>query len=220
MSTQADPPRPLGEGSETGRPGWSFRRSQLAYILLSLLGLWGCLQFLGGGVNGADLWAKLSSQSLARIWAALFLWWINFAVSSQRFRLVMLALCQQSPGLWKLFRLTAQSILYSHLAGLGGASDVIRAGYIHMFLKWPLPQAIQAVLYDRVLSMAMLAVIGLTLMPGQWLLGVSAHLMSMQALLWVAILGGAGALAWPSALARIDPPLLTIIDPPGYCSRN
>lgn len=167
-------------------------------IGLSFAFLTGLLFFVGPKIERSDIVGTLSTTTPWAVVAAIMLLWLNFAISTERYRLILRNMFVKSLGFGLLYRLTFLSLFLAHFVAVGPAADVIRVGYGRFRLELPTVTVIESVVYDRVLALVGLAILGLMLLPLQIARGIPDVLWFSQLVLWLASLGGIFFVTWGS----------------------
>lgn len=165
-------------------------------IGLSLILLAGVFFFIGPRMERTAAVRMLATTAPWAVVAAIVLFWLNFAVSTERYRLILRNMPVRAPGFGPLYRLTFLSLFLAHFVAVGPAADVVRVGYGRFRLELPAVTAIESVIYDRVLALAGLAILGLMLLPVQIIRGIPDALWLPQLVLWLASLGGIFLMTW------------------------
>ena len=173
-------------------------------IGLSLILLASLFLYVGPQIERAIVVDMLAATSWWAVAAAILLLWLNFAISTERYRLILGNMSIRCPGFVSLYCLTFMSLLLAHFVVIGTAADVVRVGYGRLKLALPMVTAIESVVYDRVLALAGLAVLGLILLPLQIVRGVPAALWLFQLAVWLASLGGILLVTWGARATAIQ----------------
>ena len=170
----------------------------LSLILLACLFL-----YVGPRIERAIVVDMLAATSLWAVVAAIFLFWLNFAISTERYRLILQNMSVRSLGFVSLYCLTFISLLLAHFVAIGPAADVVRVGYGRLKLALPMVTVIESVVYDRVLALVGLSILGLILLPLQIVRGVPKALWLSQLAVWLASLGGILFVIWGARTTSI-----------------
>ena len=173
-------------------------------IGLSLILLASLLLYVGPQIERAIVVDMLAATSLWAVVAAILLLWLNFAISTERYRLILGNMPVRSPGFVSLYCLTFMSLLLSHFVAIGPAADVVRVGYGRLKLALPMVTVIESVVYDRVLALAGLSILGLILLPLQIVRGVPEVLWLSQLAVWLVSLGGILFVTWGARATSIQ----------------
>jgi hypothetical protein len=165
-------------------------------IGLSLVLLAGMFFFLDPQIQLAHVTGLLQATDPWAIVAAVVSLWLNFAISTERYRLIVRNMLVRAPSFGPLYRLTFCSVFIAHLVAVGPAADVVRVGYGRFRFDMPMVVAIESVLYDRVLALVGIATFGLVLLPLQIAHGIPAVVWIPQAILWFVSLLGISLVTW------------------------
>lgn len=165
-------------------------------IGLSLALLAGMFFFLSQEVEGAQVRELLQATAPWAVGAAVSALWLNFAISTERYRLILRSMPVGRPTFGALYRLTFFSLFVAHAVAVGPVADVVRVAYGRFRFDMPIIAAIESVLYDRVLALGGIAIVGLLLLPLQIAHGVPDWILVSQAILWLASLGGISIIIW------------------------
>lgn len=163
----------------------------LSLILLAIL-----FFFVGPRIEWTAAVGMLVTTAPWAVVAAVVFFWLNFAVSTERYRLILRNMPVRAPGFGPLYRLTFLSLFLAHFVAVGPAADVVRVGYGRFRLELPTVTVIESVVYDRVLALVGLAILGLMLLPLQIARGIPDVLWLAQLALWLVSLGGIFFVTW------------------------
>ena len=179
---------------------------------LSLILLAGLFLFIAPQIERAVSLHMLASIAPWAVVAGVFFFWLNFAVSTERYRLILRNIAAYTPGFWPLYRLTFLSFFLAHFVAVGPAADVVRVGYGRFRLGLSTKVAIESVVYDRVWALVGIAALGLMSMPLQVARGVPDVLLLSQLALWLASLVGVFLITWGACAQIIQRiPFLAVI---------
>jgi len=173
-------------------------------IGLSLAFLAGLFFFVGPQLRASEIVDALKTIAPWSLAVAIAIFWSNFAISTERYRLILHNMNISAPGFDVLFRLTIFSMFAAHLVPAGPTADIVRAGFGRLKMGLPMVTAIQSVVYDRVLALVGLAVLGLMMLPVQIVRGVPVVLWAPQLVLWLASLLGILFVVWGGRISRIQ----------------
>jgi len=199
------------EGVEKRRP----RRAP--YRALSLVAS-GILLALGVAV----VYERVDWRDIARVWNTLdpklvalacILYWLQYPANAMRLqRVILWASGQPSknvPSLWFAFRLTCSAGFVAAAAPIGFAGDAAKIAALRLFGSLSTTEATRCTLFDRVVGVQWLCLVGLATLPFQYATGIRAEVILPQLLVFAApIAGVALLLALPSVLARIPGTLI------------
>jgi uncharacterized membrane protein YbhN (UPF0104 family) len=151
------------------------------------------------------IWSHLDPKLFA---LACVLYWLQYPLNSVRLHRVILWATGRSeseaPSLWFSCKLTCSAGFVAAAAPIGLASDAAKITALRLFGSLSITEAARCALFDRVVGVQWLCLIGLATLPFQHLLGIGAEIILPQLLvLGAPILGVAVLLALPSVLARI-----------------
>jgi uncharacterized membrane protein YbhN (UPF0104 family) len=163
---------------------------------LSLILLASLLLFVGPQIEWATVLHRLAATQPWAVIVAVVLFWANFAVSTERYRLILRDMPAHEPRFGPLYGLTFLSLFLAHLAAIGPAADVVRIGYGRLRMDVPMVTMVESVVYDRVLALVGLIVIGLMLLPLQIVRGIPEALWVPQLMLWLVGLVGIMLVTW------------------------
>lgn len=164
----------------------------IIFSLALLAGLWG-----SGEIDGAlrEAQSLLLTATPWSVGVAILLFWLNFAASTERYRLLLIHMKLPHPAFVPLFSLTFLSLFLAHFIPIGPAADAVRIGYARLAFKWPFAKAIESVVYDRMLALLGLTLTGILMLPLQILHGISRSIWLPQAVIYSGILAGVVILA-------------------------
>jgi uncharacterized membrane protein YbhN (UPF0104 family) len=169
-------------------------------IGLSVALMAGLFYYVGPNIEGATVARSLAALSPWMVALAVVTLWANFAVSTERYRLILSNISPLKPCFIPLYRLTFLSLFSAHLVALGPAADVVRIAYGRLKFQIPTVTAIESVIYDRVLAMVGLAVIGMLMLLMQTVQAIPHFLLVSQLLLWLGGLCGIVGILWVSRM--------------------
>lgn len=133
------------------------------------------LEQIGRSLSSIRIWAIVAAV------AALI---ANFAISSQRYRLILLGMDCAAPSFAKLFGLTFVSLFAAHLIAVGPSADMVRVGYGKWLAGLPMRTMVASVIYDRALAVVASIGVGVLAIPLQLALAVPPEIWLPQVLLW------------------------------------
>ena len=141
------------------------------------------------------VWANLDLRLLA---AAALVYWLQYPINSFRLhRVIMWATERAStdaPSLCFLFKLTCSSGFVAAVAPVGLASDAAKIAALRLFSSLSITDATRCALFDRVVGVQWISVIGLAMLPLQAIYGIDPTTILVQALLFGGLVAGVGVL--------------------------
>ena len=159
------------------------------------------------------LWSNLDPLLFA---LACVLYWLQFPLNSIRLQRVVLWAsghpARESPPLGFLFRVTCSSGFVAAAAPIGLAGDAAKIAALRLFGSLSITEAARCALFDRVVGVQWLCLIGLATLPFQSAAGLGMEIILPQLAIFIApIVGVAVLIALPSLLARVPGQLIARI---------
>ena len=153
----------------------------------------------------AAVWGNLEPRLVA---LACVVYWLQYPLNSIRLQRVILWAtgrpASETPSFWFSFKLTCSSGFVAAAAPIGLAGDAARIAALRLFGSLSITEATRCALFDRVVGVQWLCLIGLATLPLQYAAGIGAEIVLPQFLVLAAPIVGVGVLlALPSILARI-----------------
>jgi len=177
-------------------------QGRVPYRVLSLV--------LSGGllVAGAViLYEKIDWRDVTAVWTnldpklvalAIAIYWLIYPINAFRFHRVilwtMVRLPENAPSLKFLFKLTCSAGFLALAAPIGLASDAAKVAALRLFGDLSITDSARCALFDRVVGVQWIAVIGLATLPLQWAAGIERGIVAAQLLLFAGLMAGVGVL--------------------------
>ena len=154
----------------------------------------------------AAVWGNLEPKLVA---LACVVYWLQYPLNSIRLQRVILWATErpaaEMPSLWFSFKLTCSSGFVAAAAPVGLAGDAAKIAALRLFSGLSITEAARCALFDRVVGVQWLCLIGLATLPLQYAAGIGAEIILPELLVLAAPIAGVGVLlALPSILARIS----------------
>lgn len=161
----------------------------------------------------ASVWSNLDPTLVA---LACVVYWLQFPLNSVRLQRVILWASGRAPNeippLRFLFKVTCSSGFVAAAAPIGLAGDAAKIAALRLFGSLSITDATRCALFDRVVGVQWLCLIGLATLPFQVSMGLSADIILPQLVIFGAPIVGIGVLlALPWILARIPGQLVETI---------
>jgi uncharacterized membrane protein YbhN (UPF0104 family) len=185
--TDAGAPRPQG---------------RVPYRLLSLL-VSGALLAAGAIV----LYEKIDWRDVTAVWTnldpklvalAAAIYWLIYPVNSFRFHRVilwtMVRVPENAPSLMFLFKLTCSAGFLALAAPIGLASDAAKVAALRLFGDLSITDSARCALFDRVVGVQWIAIVGLATLPLQWAAGIDPGIVVAQLVLFAGLIAGVGVI--------------------------
>lgn len=185
--TDAEAPKPKGRAP---------------YRLLSLL-LSSAL--LSGGA--IILYEKIDWRDVTAVWTGLNPWlvalaaaifWLLYPINAFRFHRVilwtMVRAPEHAPSLMFLFKLTCSAGFLALAAPIGLASDAAKIAALRLFGDLSITDSARCALFDRVVGVQWIAIVGLATSPLQWLAGIEPRIIAGQLVLFAGLIAGVGVI--------------------------
>jgi uncharacterized membrane protein YbhN (UPF0104 family) len=194
--------------SERPRP-W---RGRIPYRFLSLLVSAG---LVAAGV--ALMYHRIGWRDVAAVWinldpylvaAAAVLYWLQFVMNSYRLQRVIAWSVERAVPhvvpLWFCFKLICGSAFVAIAAPVGLAGDAAKIAALRLFGSLSVTEAVRCALFDRVVGVQSLTLVGLAMLPMQILAGVDPTIVLAQLALFGGLIAAIGVLlVFPRALRLI-----------------
>ena len=175
----------------------------LASIIGSLVALAACAWVLFRRVDWIevrDIWLRLDLRWVA---LAVIVYWMQYPLLAIRLQRVV-EWTSASPGkliaLPVIFRITCASGFVSAVAPIGLFGDAARFAGLRFLGSLPITTAIRMTLYDRLIGLKWLCVVGLVTLPSQYLEEIDRRIIGLEA---IAFLGICTAILAAIPLSRI-----------------
>jgi uncharacterized membrane protein YbhN (UPF0104 family) len=186
-------------------------QGRVPYRLLSLLV---SCALLAAGI--AIVYARVDWRNVATVWTGLdvrlvslaaAIYWLQYPINSFRLHRVIdwvMAQPLSTPSLRFLFRVTCSSGFVAVAAPVGLAGDAARIVALRAFGSLSITDATRCTLFDRVVGVQWICVIGLANLPLQAAAGIEPGILLTQLVLFGGLLAAVGVLlALPRALALL-----------------
>jgi uncharacterized membrane protein YbhN (UPF0104 family) len=159
-------------------------------------------------VNWRDVTAVWSNLDPMLFAFACAVYWLQYPLNSIRLQRVILWASGRAPpevpSLWFMFKVTCSSGFVAAAAPVGLAGDAAKIAALRLFGSLSITEASRCALFDRVVGVQWLCLIGLATLPFQAAAGLSAKIILFELAIFSAPIVGVGALlALPSLLARL-----------------
>jgi len=196
------------QNESTRRTGWRripYRALSLAASLVLLaLGI----AVMHQRVNWRDVAAVWGNLNPILVALACVIYWLQYPLNSIRLQRVILwatgCSAHDIAPLRFLFKVTCSSGFVAAAAPIGLAGDAAKIAALRLFGSLSVTEATRCALFDRVVGVQWLCLIGLATLPFQGAAGLSMEIIVPQLVIFSApIIGVAVLLALPSILARI-----------------
>jgi len=153
----------------------------------------------------ATVWSNLDPRLVA---LACIFYWLQYPANAVRLQRVLLWATgrapRELPPFRFLFKLTCSSGFVAAAAPIGLASDVAKIAALRLFGRLSTTEATRCALFDRVVGVQWLCMIGLATLPFQSAAGINAEIILPELVVLAAPILGVGALlGLPFLLARI-----------------
>ncbi|MEJ0075810.1 MAG: lysylphosphatidylglycerol synthase transmembrane domain-containing protein [Alphaproteobacteria bacterium] len=181
-------------GIEKSRP------RRVPYRLLSLLAS-GLLLVAGAVI----LYEKIDWHEVTAVWTnldpklvalAVAIYWLVYPINTFRFHRVilwtMVRAPENAPSLRFLFKLTCSAGFLALAAPVGLASDAAKVATLRLFGDLSVTDSARCALFDRVVGVQWIAIIGLATLPLQWAAGIEQKIVVAQVLLFAGLIAGVG----------------------------
>jgi uncharacterized membrane protein YbhN (UPF0104 family) len=156
------------------------------------------------------VWSNLDPMLFA---SACVVYWLQYPLNSIRLQRVILWASGHAPSaipsLGFLFKVTCSSGFVAAAAPIGLAGDAAKIAALRLFGSLSITEATRCALFDRVVGVQWLCLIGLATLPFQSAAGLSTKIILLQLAIFIAPIIGVGVLlVLPSILARIPGDLI------------
>lgn len=187
-------------------------RGRIPYRFLSLLVSAG---LVAAGV--ALMYHRIDWRDVAAVWinlnpylvaAAAVLYWLQYVMNSYRLQRVIAWSVERAVSniapLWFCFKLICGSTFVAIAAPVGLAGDAAKIAALRLFGSLSVTEAVRCALFDRVVGVQSLTLIGLGMLPVQVLAGVDHSIVLAQLALFGGLIAAIGILlVFPRALRLI-----------------
>jgi hypothetical protein len=187
-------------------------QNYVPYRVLSLL-LSGALLAAGAMI----LYEKIDWRDVMAVWIdldpklvalAVAIYWLIYPINAFRFHRVilwtMVRVPENAPSLTFLFKLTCSAGFLALAAPIGLASDAAKVAALRLFGDLSITDSARCALFDRVVGVQWIAVIGLAALPLQRAVGVERGIVAAQLVLFAGLIAGVGVLlALPTLLGFV-----------------
>lgn len=181
------------------------------YRLLSLLA---SCALLAAGI--LVLYEKIDWRDVTTVWSgldpslivlAVAIYWLVYPINSFRMHRIVIwttgRVPPAVPSLWFIFKMTCSAGFLAVAAPIGLASDAAKIAALRLFGDLSLTESARCALFDRVVGVQWLAVIGLATLPWQVAANVDRMLILGQVAVFVALLAGVGLILVLPRLLRL-----------------
>jgi uncharacterized membrane protein YbhN (UPF0104 family) len=166
-------------------------------------------------VGIAIMYHRIDWRSVAAVWtnlnpllvaAAAVLYWLQYPIAAWRMQQVILwttgRSSAQAPPLRFLFRLTCSASFVAVAAPVGLAGDAAKIAALRLFGDLSITDATRCALFDRVVGVQCIGIIGLATLPFQAAGGIDTRIVLTQLVVFGGLLAGvAMLLVFPRFLA-------------------
>jgi uncharacterized membrane protein YbhN (UPF0104 family) len=184
---------------------------RVPYRLLSLLASGGLLV-----VGAVILYEKIDWDDVTAVWSnldpklvalAVAVYWLLYPINAFRFHRVilwtMVRVPENAPSLKFLFKLTCSAGFVALAAPIGLASDAAKVAALRLFGDLSITDSARCALFDRVVGVQWLALVGLAMLPLQWTAGIEPGILAGQLVLFAGLLVGVGVVLILPRLLRL-----------------
>lgn len=174
----------------------------MPYRLLSLLAS-GALLVAGAVI----LYEKIDWRDITAVWTnldpklvalAVAIYWLVYPINTFRFHRVilwtMVRVPENAPSLRFLFKLTCSAGFLALAAPIGLASDATKVAALRLFGNLSITDSARCALFDRVVGVQWIAIIGLATLPLQWTAGIGHRIVAAQLVLFAGLIAGVGVI--------------------------
>jgi uncharacterized membrane protein YbhN (UPF0104 family) len=141
------------------------------------------------------VWANLDPKLVA---VAALVYWLQYPINSVRLHRVNLWITglasNDSPSLRFLFKLTCSAGFVAVAAPIGLAGDAAKIAALRVFGNMSITDSTRAALFDRVVGVQWICLIGLAALPAQAAAGIDRDTILAQLVLFAALIAGVGVL--------------------------
>lgn len=183
-------------------PGVPRAPRYVPYRLLSLL-VSGALLAVGAII----LYERIDWRDVTTVWTdldprlvalAAVLYWLIYPVNAYRFHRVLLWTMVRTPenalSLIFLFKLTCSAGFLALAAPIGLASDAAKVAALRLFGDLSITNSTRCVLFDRIVGVQWIAVIGLVTLPPQLAVGIDYGIVAGQLVVFGGLIAGVGVM--------------------------
>jgi uncharacterized membrane protein YbhN (UPF0104 family) len=179
-------------------PPWQGR---LSYRVLSLLV---SAALLAAGI--AIVYRRIDWRDVAAVWAsldptlvalAMVVYWLQYPINSFRLHRVILWISEraaETPPFRFLFKLTCSAGFVAVAAPIGLAGDAAKIAALRVFANLSITDATRATLFDRVVGVQWMSLIGLATLPIQIGGGIGRDVILAEFALFAGLIAGVGIL--------------------------
>jgi uncharacterized membrane protein YbhN (UPF0104 family) len=137
------------------------------------------------------VWTNLDPRLLALVVA---IYWLVYPINAFRFHRVilwtMVRTPENAPSLKFLFKLTCSAGFLALAAPIGLASDAAKIAALRLFGDLSITDSARCALFDRVIGVQWIAIIGLAALPLQWAANVEPGIIVAQLVLFAGLMAG------------------------------
>lgn len=187
------------------------RQRRVPYRLISLLASAALLV-----VGAIILYEKIDWRDVTAVWTnldprlvalAVAIYWLLYPINAFRFHRVilwtMVRVPENAPSLKFLFKLTCSAGFLALAAPIGLASDAAKVAALRIFGDLSITDSARCTLFDRVVGVQWLAIMGLAMLPLQWTAGVEQKILAAQLVLFAGLIAGVGLILILPRLLRL-----------------
>lgn len=150
------------------------------------------------------VWSNLDPKLVA---LACIAYWLQHPLNAVRLQRVVLWATDRSPReippFWFLFKLTCSAVFVAAATPVGLAGDAAKIAALRFFGSLSITEATRCALFDRVVGVQWICLVGLATLPFQSAVGIGAEIILLQLAIFAAPIAGVGVLLLlPSILAR------------------
>jgi uncharacterized membrane protein YbhN (UPF0104 family) len=174
----------------------------MPHRLLSLLAS-GALLVAGAAI----LYEKIDWRDVTAVWTnldpklvalAVVIYWLVYPINTFRFHRVILWTLvrapENAPSLKFLFKLTCSAGFLALAAPIGLASDAAKVAALRLFGDLSITDSARCALFDRVVGVQWIAILGLATLPLQWTAGIEQKIVAAQLVLFTGLIAGVGVI--------------------------
>jgi hypothetical protein len=205
---RADPRARVTLMADIQRPETPRRRvsPRLLSLLISagLLAL--CAWILGHRIDWTGVVSVLTGLHPALAAAAMAVYWLQYPSAAYRFQRVISWAMGRPPSdapFWFIFKLNGSAAFVAVAAPIGLAGDAAKIAGLRLFGSLSITDAARCALFDRVMGVKWLGLLGLASLPFQIVLKVDQTTVLAQLALFAGIIAGVGVLLVFPATLRI-----------------
>jgi uncharacterized membrane protein YbhN (UPF0104 family) len=188
------------------------RQGRIPYRLLSLLVsgvlLAACVALMYQRIDWRDVAAVWTNLNPYLVVLAALLYWLQYPANSYRLQHVIAWSVERAsfaaPSFRFLFRLTCSSAFVAVAAPIGLAGDAAKIAALRLFGGLSITESARCAVFDRVVGLQSIAIVGLLTIPLQVAAGVGWSVVALQLTFFGGIIAGVCALiVFPRLLALI-----------------